>query len=50
MPTVLVIDDNPAVATALEVLFSLCDLRTLSADSPARALAILDRQPVDLVT
>jgi DNA-binding NtrC family response regulator len=49
MPTVLVIDDNPAVATALEVLFSLRDLRTLSADSPARALAILDRQPVDVV-
>jgi DNA-binding NtrC family response regulator len=49
MPTVLVIDDNPAVATALEVLFSLRDLRTLSADSPARALAILDRQPIDIV-
>ncbi|HEX7838299.1 MAG TPA: sigma-54 dependent transcriptional regulator [Kofleriaceae bacterium] len=49
MPTVLVIDDNPAVATALEVLFSLRDLRTVSADSPARALAILDRQPVDVV-
>ncbi|HEX3761081.1 MAG TPA: sigma-54 dependent transcriptional regulator [Kofleriaceae bacterium] len=49
MPTVLVIDDNPAVATALEVLFSLRDLRTLSADSPARALAILDRQGVDVV-
>ena len=49
MPTVLVIDDNPAVATALEVLFSLRDLRTLSADSPARALAILDRQAVDIV-
>jgi DNA-binding NtrC family response regulator len=49
MPTVLVIDDNPAVATALEVLFSLRDLRTLSADSPARALAILDRQPIDVV-
>jgi len=49
MPIVLVIDDNPAVATALEVLFSLRDLRTLSADSPARALAILDRQPVDVV-
>src|SRR5882672_1768689 len=49
MPTVLVIDDNPAVATALEVLFSLRDLRTLSADSPARALAILDRQSIDIV-
>jgi DNA-binding NtrC family response regulator len=49
MPTVLVIDDNPAVATALEVLFSLRDVRTLSADSPAAGLAILDRTPVDIV-
>ena len=31
MPTVLVIDDNPAVATALEVLFSLHDIDTLRA-------------------
>jgi DNA-binding NtrC family response regulator len=49
MPTVLVVDDNPAVATALEVLFSLRDLRTVSADSPARALAMLEREPVDVV-
>jgi DNA-binding NtrC family response regulator len=49
MSTVLVIDDNPAVATALEVLFSLRDLRTLAADSPARALATLEREPVDVV-
>jgi DNA-binding NtrC family response regulator len=49
MPTVLVVDDNPAVATALEVLFSLRDLRTVSADSPARALAVLEREPVDVV-
>ncbi|HEU0033918.1 MAG TPA: sigma-54 dependent transcriptional regulator [Kofleriaceae bacterium] len=49
MPTALVIDDNPAVATALEVLFSLRDLRTLSADSPAAGLAILEREPVDVV-
>ena len=41
MPTVLVIDDNPAVATALEVLFSLRELRTLAADSPAAGLAVL---------
>ncbi|MEJ0098289.1 MAG: hypothetical protein WDO12_00485 [Pseudomonadota bacterium] len=34
MPTVLVIDDNPAVATALEVLFSLHDNR-----DAARAVA-----------
>src|SRR3954464_2933181 len=49
MPTVLVIDDNPAVATALDVLFSLRDYRTLAADSPAGALAILGREPVDVV-
>jgi DNA-binding NtrC family response regulator len=49
MSTVLVIDDNPAVATALEVLFSLRDLRTLRADSPARGLAVLDRESVDVV-
>jgi DNA-binding NtrC family response regulator len=49
MATVLVIDDNPAVATALEVLFSLRDLRTLRADSPRAGLALLDREPVDVV-
>jgi DNA-binding NtrC family response regulator len=49
MPTVLVIDDNPAVATALEVLFSLRDLRTVSADSPAAGLAVLERETVDVV-
>ena len=49
MATVLVIDDNPAVATALEVLFSLRELRTLRADSPAAGLAVLDREPVDVV-
>ena len=49
MPTVLVIDDNPAVATALEVLFSLRDLRTLAADSPAAGLSVLDRVEVDVV-
>jgi DNA-binding NtrC family response regulator len=49
MPTVLVIDDNPSVAIALEVLFSLQDIRTLTADSPQAGLTILARQPVDLV-
>ncbi len=49
MPTVLVIDDNPAVATALEVLFSLVDLRTVRADSPASGLAVLAREPIDVV-
>jgi DNA-binding NtrC family response regulator len=49
MPTILVIDDNPSVATALEILFSLEGLRTLSATSPAAGLALLEREAVDLV-
>src|SRR5262245_43127208 len=49
LPTVLVIDDNPAVATALEVLLSMHELRTISERSPAAALARLAREPVDLV-
>jgi DNA-binding NtrC family response regulator len=49
MPTILVIDDNPTVATALEVLFSLHDLDTLSAQSPEAGLAMLERRQVDLV-
>src|SRR4051812_31947229 len=49
MSTVLIIDDNPAVATALEVLFSLRELRTLAAESPKEGLAILDREHVDIV-
>ena len=47
--TVLVIDDNPTVGTALEVLFSLHDLRTLHATSPQQGLDLLRRECVDLV-
>lgn len=49
MARVLVIDDNPAVATALDVLFSLHDIETLAATSPDAGLALLDREAVDLV-
>ena len=49
MPTILVIDDNPAVATALEVLFSLHDIATVHAGSPEAGLALLDEGDVDLV-
>ena len=49
MPTVLIIDDNAAVAIALEVLFSLHDIASLRAASPEEGLAILGREPVDLV-
>ena len=49
MPTVLVIDDNPSIATALEVLFSLHDIRTLYAPDPEEGLRRLAAEPVDLV-
>ena len=49
MATVLVIDDNPAIGTALEVLLSLHDIATVHADSPAAGLEMLARQRVDLV-
>jgi DNA-binding NtrC family response regulator len=49
MPTVLVVDDNPAVATALETLFSLHDIATRAVQSPDEALVALARDPIDLV-
>jgi DNA-binding NtrC family response regulator len=49
MPTILIIDDNPAVATALEVLFSLHDIAALHAASPQAGLELLRNEPVDLV-
>jgi DNA-binding NtrC family response regulator len=47
--TVLVIDDNPSVAAALELLFRLRDIRTLAASAPDAGLALLSREHVDLV-
>ncbi|GAA5003650.1 sigma-54-dependent Fis family transcriptional regulator [Pseudoluteimonas lycopersici] len=49
MPTILVIDDNPSVATALETLFSLHDIDTVSVTSPEDGIALLAREPIDLV-
>ena len=49
MPTILVIDDNPAVATALETLFALHDIDTLTADGPQSGLAALQDGAIDLV-
>ncbi|MFT4255807.1 MAG: sigma-54 dependent transcriptional regulator [Pseudoxanthomonas sp.] len=49
MSTVLIIDDNPAVATALEVLFSLHDIATLHAATPQAGLDALTAENVDLV-
>ena len=49
MSTILVIDDNPAVATALETLFSLHDVDTRAVTTPEDGLALLAREAVDLV-
>jgi DNA-binding NtrC family response regulator len=49
MRTVLVIDDNPAVAQALSLLFGLHDIRTLTAFTPQKGLAALAHDRVDLV-
>ncbi len=49
MSTVLIIDDNPAVATALDILFSLHDIASLHADSPQAGLRMLENEHVDLV-
>ena len=49
MSTVLIVDDNLAVCTALDLLFSLHGLKTRVAHSPDEALAVLDESAVDLV-
>ncbi|CAN7673078.1 sigma-54 dependent transcriptional regulator [Pseudoduganella sp. LjRoot289] len=51
MPTVLIIDDNAAIAVALEVLFSLHDIDALRAASPEEGLALLEQRSasIDLV-
>lgn len=46
---VLVIDDNEAVRTALEVLFSLHGAQVVGAASAPEGLALLKREAVDLV-
>ena len=49
MPSILVIDDNAAVATALEMLFSLHDIEVAHAASPADGLKHLRKDGIDLV-
>ncbi len=49
MPTVLVIDDNPAIATALATLLGLHDIDVQAAASPAAGLAAVAAGDIDLV-
>jgi DNA-binding NtrC family response regulator len=49
LPTILVIDDNAGVRTALDVLLSIHGLDVVTAADPAAGLAALERVAVDLV-
>jgi DNA-binding NtrC family response regulator len=49
MSTILIIDDNDAVSTALDVLLSLQGHRVLAAGEPDEGLRVLEREQVDLV-
>jgi DNA-binding NtrC family response regulator len=49
MRSVLIIDDSPAVITALELLLRMHDIRSIAAATPARGLEVLSRERVDLV-
>lgn len=49
MPTILVIDDNLAVVSALDVLMSLHDIDVVSAATPEAGLARIDLGDIDLV-
>lgn len=49
MNQILVIDDNHGIATALEVLFSIYDIETIHAETPAEGLRLLQTSNVDLV-
>lgn len=49
MPTVLIIDDNPSIAIALDVLLSLHDIKSMTAESPEEGLVLLANNDIDLV-
>jgi DNA-binding NtrC family response regulator len=49
MASILIIDDNDAVRTALDVLLSMQGHRAMTASGPDEGLRILDREPIDLV-
>jgi DNA-binding NtrC family response regulator len=49
MLKVLIVDDQPAVRTALEVLFELHGLETLTAATPEDALDLVAREDIGVV-
>jgi DNA-binding NtrC family response regulator len=49
MPKILIVDDNAAVRSALELLFRLHDLEPVAASSPEEARAIVAREEIAVV-
>jgi DNA-binding NtrC family response regulator len=49
MQLVLIIDDNPDIAKALEISLGLNGIETCYAESPDQGMQLLSRKPVDLV-
>ena len=49
MPKILVIDDNPDILDALDLLLSLHDYQVICANNPKDALLAVTRQPIDLI-
>lgn len=47
--SILIIDDNEGVCTALEILLSVYDLQAISAHSPESGLALLESRDITLV-
>jgi DNA-binding NtrC family response regulator len=47
--TILIIDDNAAIASAIGVVLRLRDIRMIAAQTPEEGLAVLARQRIDLV-
>ena len=49
MPRILIVEDQPAVAKALRMLFELSDIETEAATGPDAAMRAIERGGVDLV-
>ncbi len=49
MSLILIIDDNDGIAIALNVLFSLFEIKTMHADTPEKGLLLLQANNVDLL-
>ncbi len=49
MDKILIVDDNPTVCTALELLLGIHDFDTISCYTPVEAMSIVQKQPIGLV-